>query len=242
MLDYYKVLGVPPGSSVSKIKKAYRKMAKLFHPDTAGSKDTERFHLITTAYKTLIGSIGDKDLFYSDNSHSSFNTFNYREYLAEREDYEGKCLLIIYDLMHSNEDNAVKVYLSMSINHLDFSLSYYLNYKEFMNYGWSLSKELVARGEYYDAILLLEQIIEAEHKHNYFRYFFPEVLKFTLKLLHKKVASSLSIELSIDVWERALEMGFPDKENAFFLQNMAECYKRLGDIGEYQKYLSMVKA
>jgi curved DNA-binding protein len=53
--DYYKILGVPRGSSADEIKSAYRKLAMQFHPDrNPGDKQAEdRFKEINEAYQVL---------------------------------------------------------------------------------------------------------------------------------------------------------------------------------------------
>lgn len=52
--DYYKILGVPRNADNATIKKAYRNLAKEYHPDVNSSKDAdEKFKELTEAYAVL---------------------------------------------------------------------------------------------------------------------------------------------------------------------------------------------
>ena len=53
--DYYIVLGVSRGADLSKIKKAYRVIAKKYHPDASSSGEShEKFLELREAYETLM--------------------------------------------------------------------------------------------------------------------------------------------------------------------------------------------
>lgn len=50
-VDYYELLGVPRDAPATRIKSAYRALAKVMHPDAGGTAGT--FRLLTSAYETL---------------------------------------------------------------------------------------------------------------------------------------------------------------------------------------------
>ena len=70
--DYYEVLGVSRDADQAAIKKAYRKLAKKYHPDTnAGDpRAEEKFKEVTEAYQVL----GDeeKKKLYDEFGHAAF--------------------------------------------------------------------------------------------------------------------------------------------------------------------------
>src|SRR3990167_4472472 len=55
-MDLYVVLGLPPGATDADIKRAYRRLARRFHPDINPGDRTAsmRFRQIVDAYETLI--------------------------------------------------------------------------------------------------------------------------------------------------------------------------------------------
>lgn len=234
MIDCYKVLGVRRDATAAEIKKAFRQKAKLLHPDTSKVEDSEQFKILVKAYEILSDlkqrSIFDSS-FYSSSHFRSQQTssFDYHEWLSKRTDDESRAKLIFFDLMHNREDEAVQEFKRMNMRSQGFSLKHWFTREDFMDYGYILAEELVLRSEYYDAVLLLEEIIRMEWSFEYFRMFFPEVLSFTLSILRHNIDRKINDELAIDIWERALELKFSKSDDVFFLTKMADAYRRIGD-------------
>ena len=55
VIDPYRTLGLHPGASASEVKAAYRRLAKIHHPDTAGPGAMPRFLAIQAAYEAILG-------------------------------------------------------------------------------------------------------------------------------------------------------------------------------------------
>ena len=72
MKDPYNILGLDKTSSATEIKKAYRKLAKEYHPDKAEGNE-ERFKEIADAYETL--SNPQKKAQYDQRTNNPFGNF-----------------------------------------------------------------------------------------------------------------------------------------------------------------------
>jgi len=247
MIDCYKVLGVRNDATLAEIKRAYREKVKAFHPDLSGDiTHRDELNEVIQAYRVLSDqrqrSIFDDSFFVHINRNKKdYKTFNYYSWLSARQDQESRAKLIFYTLMHQKEDEAVEEFKRMQMNHADFTLKRWFTREDFMDYGYILAEELVIRGEYYDAFILLEQIIQMEYSFNYFKLFFPEVMDFTLSILKNDIEGVISDELALDVYERALDLGFGKSADNIFLKKMAEIYLRMGDKKTAQICLSAVK-
>lgn len=83
MQQYYEILGIPSGASQEEIKKAYRRLAKKYHPDVNRSLEaTAKFVQIHEAYNAITGKkpVGS----YPQNSWSDYD----EEYELRRKVWE----------------------------------------------------------------------------------------------------------------------------------------------------------
>lgn len=225
MDNYYEILEVTPFSSVAEIKHSFRQKAKLLHPDVNSNKNPELQNVqmaqLVEAYKYLLEkhkSFVDAGVFTT----RRVKEFNYRQWLMEREDYASRAKLIVFDLFHNNEQEAVAEYLRLLSLELPFYFVKYFSRVDFMDYGFLLAEELFFEHYYYESFELLKEIIVMETEQPYFLHFFPEVISLTKKTLNGLTPSRYPVEQIIQCYNTAMSLNFPEKQKKAFSKRIVK--------------------
>ena len=101
--DYYEVLGVSKDASKDEIKRAYRKMAKKYHPDVNKAPDAaEKFKEVNEAYEIL--SDENKKAAYDRYGHAAFEQV--LEDLVARDLVDLKIWTLVISSVHSLAEDS----------------------------------------------------------------------------------------------------------------------------------------
>ncbi|MFV0529687.1 MAG: DnaJ domain-containing protein [Lachnospiraceae bacterium] len=95
MADYYTILGVQPDAAPAEIKKAYRRLAKKYHPDSNNEETQKKFQEIAEAYSVLSDEESRKEYdywghdFYQKSARAAGSHASYQE--EEDAEHCGAC-------------------------------------------------------------------------------------------------------------------------------------------------------
>lgn len=53
-MNDYQILGVTPSTSMDDVKKAYRTLSRMYHPDNIKTGNAEKFKMVKSAYENIM--------------------------------------------------------------------------------------------------------------------------------------------------------------------------------------------
>jgi curved DNA-binding protein CbpA len=237
--DYYSVLGVPYEAGSREVKSAFRRRAKQQHPDLRGEQGSRAagaraadaaMRLLLEAYRVL--SDPEKRRAYDRSirrREAEEGGFDYRLFLKARlHDPESQAKLIVFDLLHDFEDEALEVF-ERSKCFDDFRLERYLERGEAMDAEFCLAEEYEKRERWLKAYALYKRLIAMEQDRPWFRYFFEVVLLRFRNLVLLKMQKALDDEDYADRLEEASGLGLPRMDVAQILRKKGEVELRMND-------------
>ena len=114
-MDFYELLGIKRDATKEEIKKAYREMAKKYHPDVNKSKDANQIIIsLNEAKSTLLNDI-DHSKQYSKNPNETYytKTENYKE--EYKESYITRWQFFMNYLKNGIDKKLVKIIKSILV-------------------------------------------------------------------------------------------------------------------------------
>lgn len=103
MEDYYKILGVPRNATQEEIKRAYRILAKLYHPDV-NPEGAEYFKKVNEAYKVL----SNENLRANYNYRQEFLYVQWMHLAEEERKHKEKVWKAFFEEMRQQEETKSK--------------------------------------------------------------------------------------------------------------------------------------
>lgn len=230
--DYYHILGILSSSSEMEIRRAYRVLAKDYHPDCNGEGDSAKFLALTEAYEILISPEArasyDRTYWPIDGKRSISN-WNYRDFLLDRKnDPSSLAKLICFDLLHEREEEAVLLY-NQARSEGFFSLRAHLDREDFMDYAFLLAEAYLERKVTVKAYRILRGIAALEEQDPYFRHFYTDVLERLASIARGPLPGHSGTALRITFLADLTELSFPVGEKARIYKQLSELLSAEGD-------------
>ncbi|MEW6549772.1 MAG: J domain-containing protein [Spirochaetota bacterium] len=241
MENYYDVLGIDPDSNQTAIKSAFRRKAKRYHPDMVAGESAKTpitsmresaMRLILEAYRIL--SDAEKRRVYDRmlrKQKLEQGGFDYRSFLKSRpHDPESQAKLIVYDLLHNLESEAMAVYeRSKSLG--DFRLERWLDRGDAMDAEYCLAEEYEKRGRLLRAYAIYRRLIAMEKEKPWFRHYFDVVALKYRTLVLQKMPGRIDEDDYLDRLEESIMLDIGERDSAQFLRKKAEVHLRRHEYG-----------
>ena len=227
--SYYGILKVDRTASQADIKRAFRRLAKRYHPDTNPHRPkaaAKPFQEIMAAYRVL----GDeRERARYDVLLQTSPAFSERGGSAGGTSVAARANAILENLLRAEGRQALSTYDELR-GEQGFSLKPYLGKRDYMDCVFLLAEQMELVGRNREATRLYEELYAQEKDPPRVRYFFETVKARLKKLYSRKLPrEATTAEEEIASYERILQFEVDRSEKAFILKKIAEVYLRVGE-------------
>ena len=234
MIDHYKLLGVDRKATKQQIKAAFRRLAKLFHPDKnpQNREEAERkFREILIAYQTLA----------NDRTRAAYDRMLEQHELKRRsqaarrpkppkDPIAQRCERMLFDLLNGRYEEGVVEYEKLKAELREFDLFKHLSYADARDCEFLLAEAYHVLGRYEEAAEMYERVLDHESQKPHFRRFTDEIVSRLRKIYSLLISRSAAPEAALDYTFRLLSLGGSKRQIAKAYKRLAELYLKFGQV------------
>lgn len=232
MIDHYAILTVKEDASQGEIRAAFRRMVKKYHPDLNERRAVwahRQMKKVLDAYAVLADDAKREVYDRKLNAYRNGKRNLFRERMAERGDPESVARLILYDLLHGNEVQAVAAYERAVAEDAAFDVAVHLPPRDWMDCKFLLGEQYEKRKAHLKALNLYEAIYHSPASSAHYKHFLHEVSERIRRLCCHELARVAEPADAALYYERALRMKLKTPQRAFLHKKIAECHYDAGD-------------
>lgn len=243
MIDHYKTLGLTPGASADAVKKAFRALAKKFHPDRNASRtqwaNTQTKRLLE-ANRVLSNALLRRmyDQKYALLYKRQQSTYSAKRY-QQVNTLAAQAERILADLLNGHAERAMETYEKLQRRKDGFELSDHLEVRDWVDCKFLIAEQYQERCEYEKALTLYEELYHCEDASDRKAYVVHEVRDRILRICCRDLAATARPATAAQYYMRALALDLPVGRRAFLHKKIAECHLAVGDYDSARRQLAI---
>ncbi len=232
--DYYEILGIKINATDSDVKKAFRTLAKKFHPDKNPGDEQiaeQKFKEIVTAYQVLIDQ---------DKRHSYDHRLKRIRQEAELKRQSSSpnrrsndtgilCQMILVELLRANRRKALDLYEKLLTKIPDFSVDKYMADGDSRDCDFLIAEAYQQVGKLSEAEIIYNKLLKKEDKKPYFHHFAQEIRDLLKGIYIQKINNAKTSSGVFSSLQKLLKINLSNYETAWVYKKSAEAYYRLYD-------------
>lgn len=226
---YYDVLAIGRDATQPEIKKAFRRLAKEYHPDQnrdGAEQASRKLKEVIAAYRVLSN---ERERARYDVMMQSVPGVREEARRNESRTFKEQADQLLEYLLSGQGRRALRLYDEL-MEQEEFDLPEFLNVKDYLDCIFLLAEQLEHEDRYREAADYYEELYEREKEPPRQRYFFETVEARIKKLYSRKLPRDATApEEEIGCYQRILAFDLDKSEKAFILKKIAEVYCRIGE-------------